>query len=261
MSFILSKRFLLALALIFLSQLSFGFDHNHSKWEKILEKNLHVSGHQSLINYKNIANSPKELNLYTQELTEVTKEQFDSFNKKQQLAFLINAYNAFTVQFIVKNYPVESIKDLGSLFRSPWKKRFFKLFGKKTHLDNVEHDMIRKWFQEPRIHFAVVCASLGCPPLALKPFTEDNLEILLEKQSRNFIQDPKENFIRNGRIYLSKIFKWYGDDFETDQGNFLSFVAQRITKDKETQKRIINGDIPTSWNNYDWKLNNYILQN
>jgi hypothetical protein len=250
-----SKNILLILALMALSYGSFAFDHQHTKWNALLAKNLTVNGHQSLFNYANVAKDSSQLQEYTKLLSEVTKDEFDAFNQDQQLAFLINAYNAFTVQLIVKNYPVKSIKDLGSIFRSPWKKKFFKLFGNKTHLDGIEHDMIRKWYKEPRIHFAVVCASLGCPPLATKAFTASNLDGLLEQQAINFITDPHENAIKGKRLYLSKIFKWYGDDFESKTSDFKKFVALRITKDTIIRQKIVNGDLPIYWNDYNWELN------
>jgi len=248
-------RYLYFTITIILSSTVFAFDHNHTQWSNTLNKFLKIQGSQTLFKYKELINDRSEFDSYIQNITSVKKSEYDSFNRDQRLSFLINSYNALTVKFIADNYPVKSIKDLGSLFRSPWKKKFFKFFGKKTHLDNIEHDMIREWFAEPRIHFAVVCASLGCPPLATKAFTEDNLEVLLEKQALNFLKDTQENELRNGKLYLSKIFKWYGDDFNDHYGGYKKFVAPRISKDEKIQKLIINGDIPSIWNDYNWQLN------
>ena len=248
-------KYLITGILILFSMATMAFDHTHSKWNKVLNDHIKTQGHQTLFQYKDLLKDPTLFNQYILEITSVSKDQYDLFTQKQKLAFLINCYNALTVKLIIDNYPVKSIKDLGSFFRSPWTKRFFTFFGEHTHLDNIEHDMIRKWFDEPRIHFAVVCASLGCPTLAKDAFTESNLEDLLEKQSLNFLNDKNENRIENGKLYLSKIFKWYGDDFEKKYGDFRRFIAPRMTNDPNIQKRIINKDMPTRWNDYDWNLN------
>ncbi|OIQ17892.1 MAG: hypothetical protein BM556_10730 [Bacteriovorax sp. MedPE-SWde] len=248
-------KLLLAISLFLMSYMSFAFDHTHVTWNRILDNHLSFKGPQSLFNYKKLKANQRDFYNYLSEISAVSKEEFDKFSQDQQLAFLINAYNAFTVKLIVDNYPLKSIKDLGGLFKSPWKKKFFKLFGKKAHLDRLEHKMIREWYSEPRIHFAVVCASLGCPPLAKKAFTAKNLETLLEEQSLSFINDKTKNSISNGKLRISKIFKWYGDDFEGVYGSYLDFIAERITKDRSIQKKISNGEISTSWNDYDWNLN------
>lgn len=249
-------RNILLILTIFMTNQAMAFDHQYSHWNLILKKYLRVEAKQTLFNYQELSKNPKILNDTLREFSELKKEEFDQFTKPQRLAFLINSYNAFTIKLILNHYPVDSIKDIGSFFSSPWKKRFFTLFGKKTHLDQIEHDYIRKNFDEPRIHFAVVCASLGCPPLATQAYTDKNLDKLLEEQAILFITDQNENRLTKKRLYLSKIFKWYGDDFKNKYQSYLHFVAKRIVQDKSIQQRIISGDIPSSWNNYDWKLNN-----
>ncbi len=236
---------------------SFAFDQDHKALDKVLKDHVIFKGNQSLVNYKAIKNKPSELEQYLKDLSAVKKSQFDSWTAGNKLAFLINAYNAFTLKLIVDNYPTKSIKDIGTLFKSPWKKKFFKLFGKETHLDEVEHVMIRKNFDEPRIHFAVVCASIGCPPLHRFAFTGNQLEKQLKEATRVFLMDKNKNSYDplKKKLRLSKIFKWYGDDFNKKYGSYLKFVSTRITEDKKGQALIAKDDVSSSWNSYDWGLN------
>ncbi|MGE3388198.1 MAG: DUF547 domain-containing protein, partial [Bdellovibrionales bacterium] len=146
------------------------FDHSHKIWTLLLQKSVTVKGHASVVNYKILKSDPTELHAYLRTLESVSQGEFGKFSNNEKLAFLINAYNAFTIKLILGRYPAKSIKHAGewSLSNptaSPWKTKFFTLLGERRHLDNIEHDMIRKSFNEPRIHFAVVCASVGCPAL------------------------------------------------------------------------------------------------
>lgn len=234
-----------------------AFDQAHKSFDKLLKETVSYKGSQSLVDYKKIKKNPAALNSYLDSLSTVKKEEFDSWTAGNKLAFLINAYNAFTIKLIVDNYPTKSIKDLGSFLKSPWKKEFFKLFGKSTHLDGIEHDMIRKKFDEPRIHFSVVCASIGCPPLHNFAFTGNGLEKQLKAATKAFLMDTNKNSYnpKKKKLRISKIFKWYGDDFNKKYGSYLKFISTRITKDKEAQKLIAKDEISSSWNSYDWNLN------
>lgn len=155
---------------------TYAFDHTHSQWQQILSSHVVNKGHQTLVNYKKIKENPEVLNKYLKSLSSVTQLDFKKWSNEQKLCFYINAYNAFTFKLIIDNYPLASIKDLVSFFSSPWKKKFIVLFGKKVHLDYREHDIMGKEFNEPRIHFAINCASLGCPPLSGKASIADRLE-------------------------------------------------------------------------------------
>jgi len=250
------KIFILV-SLSFLSFSGFAFDQNHKVFDQLLKENVVFKGQQSLVNYKSLKKNPAKLNEYLTSLSSVKKAEFDSWTAGNKLAFLINVYNAFTLKLIIDNYPTKSIKDLGTLFKSPWKKKFFKLFGKETHLDEVEHVMIRKNFDEPRIHFAVVCASIGCPPLHRFAFTGNLLEKQLKEATKVFLMDKDKNSYDpiKKKLKLSKIFKWYGDDFNKKYGGYLKFVSTRITSDKKHQGLIAKDSVSSSWNSYDWNLN------
>ena len=241
------KIFFLTLLLSFNT---FAFDHTHSELDKLLKGTVSFKGKQSYVDYKKIKKDPKALDAYLGSLSAVSKKEFDKWGAPDRLAFLINTYNAFTLKLIVNGYPTKSIKDLGSFLSSPWKKKFFKLFGKETHLDNVEHDMIRKDFNEPRIHFAVVCASIGCPPLLDFAFTGKKIENQFQKATAFFLGDKAKNSYdpKKKKLRLSKIFKWYGDDFKERHGSYVNFVAPYFSIKNPK-------DVSVSWNSYDWGLN------
>ncbi|MBT4761083.1 MAG: DUF547 domain-containing protein [Bdellovibrionaceae bacterium] len=243
--------------LLLLTNYVFAFDHSHKSFNAILQKYVKIHGKQSLFDYKSMKHNNSKLPIYLKSISAVNKKEYKKFLKKQKLAFLINAYNGFTIQLILDNYPVKSIKDIGSFFSSTWKKKFFTFLGKKSHLDNIEHGMIRKQFNEPRIHFAVNCASIGCPSLQAKAFTEHNLEELLEAGTKNFLSNKVKNRLnkKNKKLKLSKIFKWYGEDFEKKFGSIEKFVAKYMSKDIVDQKAIAQKMFEIDWTDYDWSLN------
>jgi hypothetical protein len=225
------------------------FDHTHIRWDNILSKYTKIVGKQTLVNYQSLKRNMGELNLYLKELENLGQHEFDTFTKKEKLSFWINAYNAYTFQIILKNYPIKSIKEIKSGFFSsgPWGKEFIKLFGKKISLDFIEHKTIRKNFHEPRIHFAVNCASIGCPSLLTSAFTATKLEQQLQQAALNFVSNQTKNSLKGKTLYLSKIFKWYGDDFKQKYGGYQKFVIKTL--------RLPNKVYPVEFNEYNWSLN------
>jgi hypothetical protein len=250
-------HFVLFITLMALSVPTYAFDHTHKLWNDTLKKYVVLTQFSSAVKYKELKSNSSQFNQYLKILEGLKKSDFNKFNKKQKLSFLINAYNAFTVKLILDNYPLRSIKDLGGLFSSAWKKKFFTLFGKKSHLDNIEHDMIRKDFNEPRIHFAVVCASIGCPALKNEAYTHDKLLVQLEESSHKFLRDTSRNRFNKASqtLELSSIFKWYGKDFDKTYGSYLEFVAGRMNVDPATKKLIQSKKLKLTFLKYDWKLN------
>ncbi|WP_372655124.1 DUF547 domain-containing protein [Halobacteriovorax sp.] len=239
-------KYFIILAFLFI-QNTFAFDHTHKAWNDILSSNVHMKGKQSLFDYKKIKNSPLSLNKYLLQLSSLKREEYETFNNNQKLALLINSYNAHTVKLIIDHYPVKSIKDIGSLFTSAFKKDFFYFLGHKRNLDWIEHEVIRKKFKEPRIHFAVVCASISCPNLQKTAFTEKNLDSLLDSAATYFINNKTKNDFKDGTLYLSKIFKWYRLDFKG-----LHKFIKKYSKEKN-----ITDKTPISWLNYNWELNEW----
>lgn len=256
--------------LLFCSLPAFAFDHNHARWDSLLNKHVHwdEKGVASSVDYAALKQRHSELKQYLAELSAVPQTEYRDWSKPQQLSFLINAYNAFTVELILTAYPdLESIKDLGSFFSSPWKQKFFSLLGEKRHLDGIEHDLIRQpgVFDEPRIHSAVVCASIGCPGIRNEAFVAEKLDAQLEDSLCRFLSDRRRNRynVKTDRLEISKIFDWYGDDFVGYRNYhavaaFLGDYAELLTDDKQHQLRIKAGDTPLDYLDYDWRLNDYL---
>lgn len=240
-----------------------AFDHSHAQWGSLLH--THVSwitgGHASVVDYDGMQGDRKTLQAYLAALSQVTQQDYDGWTRAQRLAFLINAYNAFTVELILTRYPdLESIKDLGSLIQSPWKKRFFQLLGKPRTLDELEHGMIRApgVFDDPRIHFAVNCASVGCPALRPEAFVPEKIDQQLEDGVQRFLSDRGRNRADSEALYVSKIFDWYGVDFAAKAGsvaNWLARYADQLTADPALQRRIREAKLPVRFLDYDWRLN------
>jgi hypothetical protein len=228
-----------------------GFDQSHAAWSALLKKHVVVlqGGKSSQVRYAAFAKDRTALKAYLDTLSGVKEAEFRNWSKPQRMAFLINAYNAFTVELILAHYPVKSIKDIGSdLFNNRWKMMFFKLFGQDSSLDQIEHDMLRKpgAYDEPRVHFALNCASIGCPMLREEAYVAERLEHQLEEQARRFLSDPARNRYANGRLEVSKIFDWYKEDFAPRE----KFFARYADALGGTSKEILFLD-------YNWALNDF----
>ncbi|HMQ10350.1 MAG TPA: DUF547 domain-containing protein [Oligoflexia bacterium] len=221
----------------------------HEQWTNVLKKYTQEKNQQVLVNYQAIKKNINDLNLYLKQLEQINTKDFNKLNKKEKLAFWINAYNAYTVQLIVDHYPVQSIKDInaGWFKGGPWKKKFIKLLGNSYSLDNIEHDIIRKDFAEPRIHFAVNCASIGCPSLFQEAFIAEKLDEQLNQAAKHFLSNQNKNQIKDNTMQLSKIFKWYGGDFEKQYGNYQQFIIQTLGLEKKNYS--------VDFLDYDWSLN------
>jgi hypothetical protein len=182
---------------------------------------------------------------------------FKSWTKEQQLAFLINLYNAETLRLIIDHYSVRSIKDIAANSEGPWELPGVSLFGKKITLNHLEHGIIRENYDEPRIHFALVCAALGCPPLRSDPYTAEKLNQQLEEQGPRFISDSTKNRVDLERriVYLSPIFQWFPQDFVKRSGSVLVFVEAYFPGKVSNELRKWNFKI--EYTNYDWSLNDF----
>lgn len=259
-------RTIISLLFLLLTPVSFAQDFDHSAWDQLLRQHVRAinDGHATAVHYTGMASDRIKLNAYLEQLAQVTQTQFDAKPNNVQLAFLINAYNAWTVELILTRYPdLESIKDLGGLFSSPWKKSFISLLGKTVSLDEIEHGLIRgsARYNEPRIHFAVNCASVGCPALRPEAYTADKLDTQLEEQTRQFLADQSRNRIKGKTFYVSSIFKWYEDDFETgwrgakSLSAFLALYADALQIPAPLKAAAASGDADIEFLDYDWRLN------
>lgn len=235
-----------------------AFDHQHTLFEQVLQQNVVMNGPQSSVRYGNIKSNSSDLDAYLKEVESVSQAEFDSWNEKQQIAFLINAYNALTIELILTKYPdLKSIKDLGGFFSGPWKIKFFKLFGEQQHLDHIEHGLLRVDYTEPRIHFALVCASIGCPALQPFAYQAEMLDQQLNAVMKAFLRDQERNYVDQSKkiLYLSSIFKWFEEDFTKVKNSVEAFVAPWMTDDPALRDLIQNKKLKRKYLDYDWSLN------
>lgn len=203
--------------------LSDGFDHSHSTYAKVI--NTYVK--DGLVDYASLISNPKQLDLYLIRLSSVTEGDFKEWTREQQLAYLINLYNAQTLRLIIDHYPIRSIKDI----RDPWDQNVVSLFGNKITLNALEHEIIRKNYDEPRVHFALVCAAMGCPKLPEQPFIASRLSMQLDEQGRNFLDESDKNSVdlKSQTIYLSQIFQWFQEDFVKKSGSVIAFIRPYLS--------------------------------
>ena len=194
-------------------------------------------------------------NSLTQYITALEATPVSRLPRDAQMAFWINLYNAKTIDIVLAHYPVKSIRDisLGGLFTiGPWKQKNMIVEGKSLSLDDVEHNILRKQWKDPRIHYAVNCASIGCPNLGTRPFTPGNLETMLDEGARSFVNHPRGVSVKNGRLTLSRIWQWYRDDFGKTDADIIRHVSQYAAPALRQQLDRIS-DIDGY--DYDWTLN------
>lgn len=227
------------------------FDHTHALLGKVLAR--YVSN--GLVDYAGLKADRKNLDHYLDASGSVKEVDFKKWEQPRQLAFLINLYNASALKLIIEHYPVKSIKKIGGWFGRPWDVEVAPYFGNIATLGYLEHEVIRKNYNEPRIHFALVCAALGCPELRREPYMDGRLNDQLEEQGRLFLRDKKKNHLnlKTGILYLSPIFKWFAEDFEQKSGSVLNFVRRYFTE--EEQKYLAQGQTKIRYSEYDWALN------
>lgn len=262
------KRCALLFVFLLLPLAAGAFDHTHQAWTDLLRQHvvLKDGGVASQLRYARLARERAELEGYLHSLSQVPAPQFEAWSKPQQLAFLINAYNAFTVEKILTRYPdLKSIRDFGTFFGNPWKDSFFTLLGRKMNLDNVEHDTIRAdgRYEDPRIHFAVNCASIGCPMLREEAYVAERLDAQLDEQTLRFLSDRSRNRYdtRSDRLEVSSLFDWYARDFSrgwkgyTSVAQFLGRYAERLADAPDQRALIRDGRAPVGFLDYDWSLN------
>lgn len=220
---------------------------SHVIWDKLLKKHVNSSG---FVDYAGFKQDQVELKKY---LTLIEgNAPAKSWSNDERLAYWINAYNAFTIQLILDNADkgITSIKDIGSKIKvpfvnTPWDVKFITIGGKKMDLNNIEHGIIRKEFDEPRIHFALVCAAKSCPPLRNEAFVASRLKKQLQEQGVKFINDASKNKITPNSAKVSKILDWYGGDFKKSKVDIIN----------DYSKVKVNQNATISYMDYNWSLN------
>ena len=209
---------------------------SHNSWNELLQNHVSKNGN---VNYKAFKTNRSDLLNYIKSLSENMPNE--TWAKEDKLAYWINAYNAMTIDLIVRHYPIKSIKDI----KNPWNQRFWKLGSKWYNLNEIEHDILRK-MNEPRIHFAIVCASFSCPKLQNEAFTSSNIETQLTQVTKDFLSDSDRNELSQNNLKLSKIFQWFAKDFKQN-GSLIDFFNQysdiKISDKAKKQFKDYNWDL------------------
>jgi len=229
---------------------------DYSSWQKIL--GLYLK--DGLVNYSAVKDDSALLKGVVSQLENVKKEKYDRWSQDEKKAFWINAYNIEAIKLIVDHYPLKRSLGLqairypaSSIQQIPdvWNKEALTILGKKVSLNYIENEILRKEFQDPRIHFSIVCASLGCPVLRDEPYVFDQLASQLNDQVSKFVQDTKKARYdsRSNTLYISPIFKWFKEDFE-QVGGIVTFVKKYMPSDIK-----LSDDAKIQWMDYDWSLN------
>ncbi|KAA3600098.1 MAG: DUF547 domain-containing protein [Calditrichaeota bacterium] len=238
------KTLVLTIILSLSTVVANAFDH--SKFDLILKTYVK----DGFVEYTKLKESKEDLAKFRSYLKELNSAKVGNLEENEKLAFWINAYNAYTIELILTHLPVSSIKKIGNLINGPWDQNICKVGGETYTLNHIEHKILRVDFKEPRIHFAIVCASISCPKLLSTAFTAKNVEELLDVAGSDFINDSSKNIFdaKEGVFKTSKIFSWFGEDFES-MGGAIG-VWNKYTKSNQISK-----DSDIDFMDYDWGLN------
>jgi len=229
------------------SQTADSSKFDHSTFDALLREHVDSDG---WVDYAALQGDAPKLDRYLQSVEHV---DFDKLGRNEKLALLINAYNAFTLRLILDHFPIQSIKDIPDAER--WDAKRWNVGGNTWSLSQIEHEQIRPKFVEPRVHFALVCAAVGCPKLRNEAYRADRIEEQLDDQSRYVHTHDRwfEFDAQKGLVRLTKLYDWYGEDFKQVAGSVLDFAARYSP---ELKKMIDGGTKPRiEWLGYDWKLN------
>ena len=225
---------------------------DHSAWDQLLRRHVVVLDGAKASQLRYAAIDRTQLRRYLAALSSVSTTEFHRWPQADRKAFLINAYNAFTVEKILTRYPdIRSIWDFGKVFGNPFKDEFFALLGRRASLDWIEHETLRKHYPDPRLHFALNCASVGCPMLREEAYVAARLESQLDEQASRFLSDRSRNRYREGRLEVSRIFDWYKEDFAPRERWFGRHAAL-LGADADAV-----GRAQLVFLEYDWALNDF----
>ncbi len=254
MKFLLGKILVVLGVMVALSAPSaFAFDF--SSWDGLLKKYVApktINGVKlQAVDYKKLGNDQA----YSKLIKNLEKASLSGLNtREEKLTFWINVYNIMAAKMVLDHYPVDSIKDAGSLFTAVWKKEVGIVAGKPRTLNEIEHEILRK-MGEPRIHVAIVCASVSCPDLRGEAYTVETLERQLNDQMKLFLANSKKGLrvdTKKGRVYMSSIFKWFKEDFES-KGGVRKYLAPFAPESGKAALK--NNKLSIYYLDYDWELN------
>lgn len=229
-----------------------GFDQGHGRWGRVLSALVQ----DGRVDYAKLKAEPGELDAYLKEITAVPAAEFAQWPEADRLALLINLYNAQTLRLIIDHYPLKSIRSIGTLPGAAWRQLIVRQGGRIMTLDHLENKVIRVEYNEPRIHFALVCAAVSCPPLRSEPYTGARLDAQLADQTRVFLATTAINRFdaATGTLHLSPIFKWYAEDFTKPAGSLAAYVKPFLP---EAQRTALAdpAKVRVKFTDYDWALN------
>lgn len=259
------------LCLLFFATVLDAFDHEYRNYEQVLERFVD----HGRVEYASLKKDRNDLDDFVKEFSAVTKEEYTAWSRDQQQAFWINAYNAWTLRIVIDHYPIGGGRIVGMLFpknsiqRIPgvWDDIKIKAAGRQVSLNDIEHKILRPVFKEPRIHFSIVCASIGCPLLRSQPFRASLLKTQLEEAARDFIEDPaKVKWDAAEKVLrLSRVFDWFSEDFDfaadsswrkhysKKQAGSVAFVGRYVSADVAAELKA--GKVKINYLDFDWTLN------
>ena len=244
-----------------------AFDASYAAWDALLKKHVKwlPDNRQSRVSYAGFAADRAALDAVLASWSAVPQASFNSWSRAEQMAFLINAYNGFTIALVLSRYPqLKSIKDAGSVLQSAWKKKFFMLLGEERHLDWIEHEQLRPRYADWRLHAAMVCASVGCPALRPEAYTAPRLSAQLDDGFARFMADRTRNRFAEGQLQVSAIFKWFKQDFEKDYpgssgvkqlADVFAKYADVLADTPADREKIRSKNSEVVYLDYDWSLN------
>ncbi len=228
------------------------FDQNHARYARVLAAVVK----DARVDYAKLKADPTELDVYLKAVASVPGAEFARWSEADRLALLINLYNAQTLRLIVNHYPLKSIRSIGLLPGAAWRESNVRLGGRIMTLEDLEHGIIRVEYREPRIHFALVCAAIGCPPLRSEPYVGARLGKQLDDQLRQFLAAPEKNRYDAAKntLHLSPIFKWYAADFTESAGSLALYVKPFLP---EAQRSALTDParVKVRFTDYNWALN------
>jgi len=218
----------------------------HNRYDALLQEYVVGFG----VDYSRWVANREDVSALRRYVTELTSLDPETWTSDEQLAYWLNLYNAVTVSLILDNYPLESIKDLGGFMKkSPWKRDLVSVAGRDLSLNDIENKIIRPIFQDPRIHFALNCASVGCPPLNAGAYFPTTLSDQLDAACSRALNEEQWVRVEENQVFLTKIFEWYADDFKLDGGSVLGFISSYRNSD------LVEDEMDVKIMEYDWSLN------
>ncbi len=240
------------LSIAMTAQAAEQFDQSHTRLARVLDAVVK----DARVDYAKLKSNPAELDGYLQDVAAVPAAEFARWREADRLALLINLYNAQTLRLIIDHYPLTSIRSIGVLPGAAWREPIVRQGGQIMTLSYLESDVIRADYREPRIHFALVCAAIGCPPLRSEPYVGARLNEQLDDQARRFLATPEKNRFdaASATLHLSPIFKWYQKDFVASAGS-LALYVKPFMPEAQHSSSTYPAKVKVTFTDYDWTLN------